>query len=47
MRNNLIISSCKIYSLNQDLCFECEDGYIITGDGLKCLPLIQNCFDYN
>ena len=40
------IDLCKDYSNNRDECETCQDGYRVTDDNYKCLPLIENCLDY-
>lgn len=45
--DSIIIQNCKSNKFDADACAECSDGFKITNDGKKCLPLIPNCATYN
>ena len=41
------IANCKTVAVSADSCAVCNDGFILTTDGKKCLAAISNCTDYN
>ena len=40
------INLCKDLSDNSDTCEQCKEGYRVTDDGIKCLPVIDRCMTY-
>lgn len=47
LRVNATIANCKLLSANKDHCSVCADGFLLTSDNLKCLPVIANCLTYD
>ncbi len=41
-----MIEYCENFASDSDKCLKCVKGYIMTNDGLKCLPEALNCKDY-
>ena len=44
--DSLSIENCKTVTVSADTCSVCNDGYILTNDGKKCLGAISNCIQY-
>ena len=44
---SLYIEKCIEYSLIEDMCVKCEEGFILSGDGLACLTRIEKCNSYH
>lgn len=43
---NPTIENCESFSRTDSKCTSCVMGYILTGDGKKCLTEIPNCISY-
>lgn len=41
------INNCAQYNWNADSCATCNSGFVISNDGLACLPSIANCVSYS
>jgi hypothetical protein len=41
------IASCKTTAISADSCATCNDGFVLTNDGKKCLAAIPKCSEYN
>lgn len=44
--NSVSIENCKSLAVAADACAACNDGFVLTGDGRKCLAAISNCAEY-
>ena len=46
MRTTTEITGCISLSASADTCKTCTEGFLLTDDLLKCLPVIPNCFSH-
>lgn len=44
---SVIIENCKNYPSNSEGCKECNQGFVLTYNRQKCLPLIPQCLTYS